>query len=485
MVDIDKTVFAPETSDPEHLTEALHRARDLLSLAEQSAGIGIWDVDLATGLVRGNAQFFRVMGLPPSVEPVPIERMRALRHPEDAAKVVDGYRASVARGEDIYEVEYRIVREDGEIRWIFGRGRTVRDASGKPVRYSGVDIDVTERHRAHEALRQSDERFSKAFHSASHSMSITTLAEGRYLDLNVAAEEASGLPRAQVIGRTVKELGFYEDPAQFTHLRELLKQHGHFTNFEANLRGRGGMRTYLLSGAVIELRGEACLLTSAIDITARKQAEEHVRLLMHEVNHRANNLLAVVQAIAHETADGADPKNFVKRLNQRLSALAVSNRLLVSGKWQGADMAALARSQLSPFVDPCGPRVILDGPAAQLKPAAVQAVGMALHELATNAGKYGALSTAHGMVRIEWRRDGDVETGRFVLSWSERGGPMVEPLQRRGFGHTVIVRMIEESLGAKAALDFAPAGVNWHMSGPADLVLDAGINPIGKLPETA
>jgi PAS domain S-box-containing protein len=485
MVDIDKSVFAPETGDPRRLTEALHRARELLSLAEQSAGIGIWDVDLATGLVRGNAQFFRVMGLPPSAEPVPIERMRALRHPEDARKVVDGYRASVARGEDIYEVEYRIVREDGEIRWIFGRGRTVRDASGKPVRYSGVDIDVTERRRSHEALRESEERFSKAFHSASHSMSITTLAEGRYLDMNVAAEEACGLPRAQVIGRTVKELGFYEDVTQFTHLRELLKQQGHFSSVEVNLRGRDGVRTYLLSGATIELRGEPCLLTSAIDITARKRAEEHVRLLMDEVNHRANNLLAVVQAIAHETADGTDPKTFVMRLNQRLAALAVSNRLLVSGKWQGADMAALVRSQLSPFADPSGPRIMIDGPAVQLKAPAVQAIGMALHELATNAGKYGALSTSHGMVRIEWRLEGDVEDGRFVVSWLERGGPAVDPPGRRGFGHTVVVHMIEGSLGAKAALDFAPAGVSWHLSGPAAMVLEPAINPIGKLPETA
>ena len=114
-----------------------------LALAERSAGIGVWSIDLATGQVRATAQFFRIMGLEPTREPVPIETIRALRHPDDRERVLAGFRDALGGGTDAYEIEYRILRPDGELRWIFGRGRIVRDAAGTPRRYSGVDLDIT------------------------------------------------------------------------------------------------------------------------------------------------------------------------------------------------------------------------------------------------------------------------------------------------------------------------------------------------------
>ncbi len=125
---------------------------DALALAERSAGIGVWSIDLATGQVRATAQFFRIMGLEPTREPVPIETIRALRHPDDRERVLAGFREALENGTDAYEIEYRILRPDGELRWIFGRGRIVRDAFGTPVRYSGVDLDITERKAAEAAL---------------------------------------------------------------------------------------------------------------------------------------------------------------------------------------------------------------------------------------------------------------------------------------------------------------------------------------------
>jgi PAS domain S-box-containing protein len=458
--------------DPRGLAEALRRSQELLALAEQSAGIGIWDLDVATGLVRGTPTFFRILGLPPTAEPVPQSLPRSVRHPEDRARVEQGYRDMVERGGDTYETEYRIIHPDGQVRWIFGRGRTVRDAAGKPVRYSGVDIDITERKRAEEALRASEERFSKAFHSAAHPMSISTVADGRYIDVNAASSRASGVPREGMIGKTTAELGFYADPGQFAKVRELLARDGQFTDLETRLTGRNGTRTFLLSGALIELGGEACLLTSAIDITERKQAEEHVRLLMHEVNHRANNLLAVVQAIARQTALESDPESFVDRLSERISALAASNALLVSGKWQGADMAALVTSQLSLFAGLVGTRVVLDGPPVRLKPSAAQAIGMALHELATNAGKYGALANNTGRVRVEWRVSDGGAARMFHIAWHESGGPPVGAPSRTGFGHTVMVRMIEEAMNGKAMLEYAAQGVRWSLACPAVPALD-------------
>ena len=126
--------------------------RDALALAEQSAGIGVWSIDLTTGLVRGTAQFFRIMGLEPTGDQVPVEALRALRHPDDRVRVLAGFRDALDGGSDAYEMEYRIVHPRGAVRWIFGRGRVVRDASGTPVRYSGVDIDITDRKAAEAEL---------------------------------------------------------------------------------------------------------------------------------------------------------------------------------------------------------------------------------------------------------------------------------------------------------------------------------------------
>jgi PAS domain S-box-containing protein len=139
---------------------------EILALAERSAEIGIWDVDLATNMTRGTPQFFRIMGLPPTAEPVPIETFRSMRHPDDRERVVGGFQQAIATGSDTYEMEYRVVRPDGQTRWIFGRGRVIRDDHGKPVRYSGVDIDVTRRKEAEVALAESQERLRLAQETA-------------------------------------------------------------------------------------------------------------------------------------------------------------------------------------------------------------------------------------------------------------------------------------------------------------------------------
>src|SRR5437660_1625195 len=147
----DMPYFARRSGGAHDLAEALKESHELLALAEQSAGIGVWDTDLATDTVRATPTFFRLMGLPVSTEPIANEIVRAVRHPDDAARVRQGFLDALARGLDWYEVEYRIIRpSDGVERWIFGRGRTVRDGEGTPVRYSGVDIDITERKRAEE-----------------------------------------------------------------------------------------------------------------------------------------------------------------------------------------------------------------------------------------------------------------------------------------------------------------------------------------------
>jgi two-component sensor histidine kinase len=204
----------------------------------------------------------------------------------------------------------------------------------------------------------------------------------------------------------------------------------------------------------------------------RDQAEQQIMLLMREVNHRSKNMLAVVQAIARQMI-GSDPQNFVKRFSDRIVGLAASQDLLIESNWQGVRVADLVRSQLSLFRELIGMRIFIDGPLVRLTPATAQAVGMALHELATNASKYGALSDDQGRVQVTWGFDSGKEGEEFSMSWVETGGPPVTEPERRGFGYTIMVAMVEKSLDGKVTLSYPPEGLSWTIVAPARCTYDA------------
>lgn len=174
-----------DISERKRMEEALRERDNILSLAERAAGIGIWDVDLATGMVRGTPQFFQLFGLEPADDPVPIEAMRAVRHPDDRNGVIRGFKEALESGTDHYEMEYRIFRPDGQVRWIFGRGRVIRDATGQPVRYGGVDIDITERKHMEERQKLLVAELShrvKNTLASIQSIANQSLADGRPLE---------------------------------------------------------------------------------------------------------------------------------------------------------------------------------------------------------------------------------------------------------------------------------------------------------------
>ena len=158
-----------------------------------------------------------------------------------------------------------------------------------------------------------------------------------------------------------------------------------------------------------------------------------MQLLMREINHRAKNMLSVVQAIAHQTA-AKNPEEFVERFSERIQAFSANQDLLVRNEWRGVEIDDLVSAQLAHFAGLIGSRIAMHGLKLRLTAAAAQAIGLALHELAANAGKYGALSTAEGGVDIFWGSEGDT----FTISWTERDGPPVPPPERRGFGTVVM-----------------------------------------------
>jgi two-component sensor histidine kinase len=209
------------------------------------------------------------------------------------------------------------------------------------------------------------------------------------------------------------------------------------------------------------------LVGTAQDITERKEREEKEHLLMREISHRAQNMLSVVQAIAHQTAT-RNPEDFVERLSGRMRALSANHDLLVQSDWSGVDVEDLVRAQLSHFADLIGSRIFVGGPKLRMNPASAQASGLALHELATNAAKYGALSTDVGRVDISWRTANDT----FTMSWTELGGPPAAPPKRRGFGTVVMKAMAERSIGGKVELDYAPSGLTWRLTCPVANALE-------------
>ena len=173
--------------------------------------------------------------------------------------------------------------------------------------------------------------------------------------------------------------------------------------------------------------------------------------------------------IAHQTAT-KNPEDFVERFSERIQALSANQDLLVRSEWGGVGIEDLTRAQLSHFADLIGSRIVVAGPQLRLKPASAQAIGLALHELATNAGKYGALSTDRGRVGVCWGIDGDT----LSMSWTERDGPPVSAPKRRGFGSIVMEAMAERSVDGAVDLDYAPSGVSWRLTCPAANALEPG-----------
>jgi two-component sensor histidine kinase len=195
-----------------------------------------------------------------------------------------------------------------------------------------------------------------------------------------------------------------------------------------------------------------------------------IRQLMYEVNHRAKNLLAVVQAVARQTAKSGEPITFIERLSDRIAGLAASQDLLVLTEWKRIQISDLVKAQLHGFSDQVGTRIVFDGPALRLLPPATQAIGMAIHELATDALKYGSLSNLTGTVQLSWELLGE-KRDQFSMTWTELGSPKFTPPIVHGFGQKVIIQMVQSSLNGRAEIKYLSTGLIWNLQSPVESTL--------------
>lgn len=240
---------------------------------------------------------------------------------------------------------------------------------------------------------------------------------------------------------------------------------------------KGAMRWVSIRGASLDVdHGQPpCLLGVAFDITARKEDEERQRLLLAELDHRVKNILANIGAIAARTGQrAATVADFISSLDGRIRAMATAHSLLSASRWQGARLRELLVEELAPFTSPSAGRVTFEGPDLSLRPKAAQTIALALHELVTNAAKYGALSAKQGQVDVAWSIDEDAEPARVRIAWRESGGPVVGQPKAKGFGLTVLQDMVAHDLGAEVGCEFCPTGAVCTIVFPLSHVLSVG-----------
>jgi PAS domain S-box-containing protein len=364
------------------------------------------------------------------------------------------------RGEKVH------VRTDGR-EMIVELGVTVlRDTACQPAGMLTVVRDVTERRRQENKVLVSEIRYRRLFETARDGVLLLDPGTRKIIDANPFMIEMLGYPLGELIGKELFQIGLLTDEVASQDMFRTIQRTHQVRYEDLPLESKAGRHWDVEVVANLYDENDRKVVQCNIrDITERRRTESHVKLLMAEVNHRAKNLLAVVEAVAYQTARHGDPATFVGRLGDRIAGLAAGQDLLVRNQWQGVDVADLVDAQLAHFKDIIGTRVMLNGPPARLTAQAAQGIGMALHELATNSAKYGALSNGTGQVQIGWQVTGGVKPD-FSMSWLEDGGPPVTMPTRRGFGQTVIGRMAETAVQGVAEINFHAHGISWNLSAP-------------------
>lgn len=344
------------------------------------------------------------------------------------------------------------------------------DVGGPPA-----GISIAAFRGEHRALREAALHRGKlaaeqlaAIVSSSSDAIVSVDKDGVIITANRAFSDIFQYDPAELDGARLVDLIVPEEfKQQFT---EKLKQAGRRQVKSQIVRRRRKDGKFIeLSLSTAAIHDEAGELTaiSAIyrDVAPLMRAAEHIEFLLREVNHRSKNMLAVVQAVARQTARLAEtPELFIESFMARLAAIASSHDLLVSRDWRGVQIADLTRTQFNHLDPDARERISVEGDFIEINPRAAESYGLALHELSTNAARHGALSDPTGSVELRFELD--PESKDYILTWRERGGPAVGKPKRAGFGHSVLTRMAPLAIHGESALDFAPDGIAYRLSAP-------------------
>ncbi len=458
--------------------DALKENKARLRAALRAGKFGVYDHDPRTGAVTWDSRMHQLWGVPEG-EPVTYETFEAGVHAEDVSAVKQAVANCLdPAGSHHFECEYRVVnRSDGSVLSVLEDGDVTFDAAGEPCRIVGIVQDITERKKAEIALRETSDGRLRAIVDTAVDAIIVIDEKGLIQSANPATEGIFGFKADEMAGRNVSMLMPGPDALSHDTCISKFLQTGRakIIGIGREVKGRrkdGSLFPLELAVAEWRAGGKGYFTGIMRDITLRKKREKQIETLLREVNHRSKNMLAVVQAIARQTL-ATNPDDFLRSFNERICALSANQDLLVKNAWTGVHLNEIVRSQLAPFKDLIDSRIKVAGPSLFLSAAAAQAIGMALHELATNAGKHGALSDAKGRVTITWSLESSpAGEEMFLMTWAEQDGPPVSEPKRRGFGSTVIGRLVEKGLDGKVEFTHLVTGVRWHVECRAHDVLE-------------
>jgi PAS domain S-box-containing protein len=464
---------ASDVTEEKEAAQALAAAKQRLEVVLDGAGLGSWHLDVPTGRVEFDGRWAAMLGLAPEEVDGRLDALEALMHPDDLPGRNALLRAHLDGLTPVYEAEFRLRHRDGGWLWVLSRGRVVeRDPAGQPLVATGTHLDITARREAELARAASEERLALASAAAGMGVWDLDVDQGRSV-VNAQYRALYGLPPGELRFTTAEWLAQIHpedrERAQAT-ARAAVAGRGDYQDEFRILRADTGEGRWIASrGRLIAGRRGRRLIGVNFDVTERRLEAERQLLLAREVDHRAKNVLAVVRSIVKLTR-AEDPRRFAEAVEGRVAALARAHTLLARDRWTGAGVAEVIREELAAYGG--GGRLELDGPELRLKPDAVQPLSMVLHELATNAAKYGALSTPGGSLRLSWRLEPGAGGMQLRLSWLERDGPpLLAPPERRGFGSTVVEATVRGQLGGRAEFAWEVQGLGCDITLPAAKVL--------------
>jgi PAS domain S-box-containing protein len=377
--------------------------------------------------------------------------------------------ARVASGEQIEDYEtVRLARHGRPIEVSIALS-PIRDCAGAVIGISSIMRDISQK-----KLAERGAAMLAAIVASTSDGVVSKTLDGTVTSWNDSAARILGYSEAEMLNQSIRRIIPNERQAEEDRILSAVVSGEVIANFETErIRKDGALIDVSVTVSPVRDSAGRVIGASKIvrDITDKRQTQQQLRDLLAEVNHRSKNLLSLVQAIARQMTRQGKQLD-LNRFLERLQAIASNQDLLIQNDWRFILLDDLVRAQLRAFGDAIGTRITIAGPHVELTPEAAQAIGMAVHELATNAAKYGALSNDDGRIDVSWTNTG----GTFGMRWIETDGPPVKPPERTGFGSRVISDMVKLSLDGTVEVLFRPSGLCWHISCALDLITCSGRN---------
>ena len=442
-----------------------------LDLAGKIARIGSFMYDDGTQKLQLSPGCAAIYGLPDGTFDISRDDWRARVHPDDLSRLDAVARRAFTSGEKEFVLEFRIFRH-GQVRWIELRVLISYDEAGKPLQRIGAEIDVTERKQAEQALAERNIQLALAAkaglvgsYAYDADTEIMQISEG-YAAIHGFPEGTTEMARSECLASVhLDDIGKVEQ-SRSEAFRERRREY----KVEYRIIRPAGEVRWVETRCFISYKGEGCphrVVGVSIDITERKRVEGQQVALLAELDHRVKNALTTVSAVVSHTRQGSRGiDDFVAALDGRIRSMATTHELLSARRWQGVSLTDLVRRELAPYAtckntEICGPQVTLSAEAGQV-------VSTVLHELTTNAAKYGALSVHDGQVSVHWdgASNGNADAP-IAIEWQETGGPAVQAPDTWGYGMEVIRDAIPYELGGRADLTFPAGGLCCRLEIPA------------------